>query len=137
MSKLGLAANLVADYISQLTFDEQNLIAEVNLAPDFDLEQITTRKIMVVPEKILSTKTRGKPEVSTRLNVAITEKINFEDAEEYLAFIEFIGEAIEKMNIPNVATVTHIEYDPVYDADVLRSSFVMISVITVTIRMLA
>ena len=128
----------VAAKVNAIQFDETALVAVVDLAPDFDLAKIKERRIVVSPQSYVRTNiARGESGSSAKINVCVCEKITLLQIADRLDLVETIARGLERQQLAGAgALVTSVEFDPVYDANLLRSTHVFVSVCTVTVKVI-
>lgn len=143
MSVMMQIARDVAAQVSTVPISSggETLNAVLDVAPDFDLSQVKARKVIVTPQSYArSNSTRGGSEATAKVNVCLVEKIAVSDAELRVTVMETIASALERQSLLNggspYAVITAIEFDPVYDAQLLRNSHVFLSICTVTVKVI-
>ena len=141
MSVMIQIARDVAAKVSAVQIDGTALAAALDVAPDFDLAQVKQRKIIVMPQSYSrNNATRGDSGASAKVNVCLIEKIAIAEAESRVSIMETVASALERQPLMDggapYALVTAVEFDPVYDAQLLRNSRVFLSICTVTVKVI-
>lgn len=138
-STLKTLAQDIATAISAITYNSAQLSAVVDFVPDFPLDKVKQRRIIVTPHgSTRSNLTRGRSDVEGRIEVGIVEKIALADIDDRLLLVETIVKALERLTLPTkAAKIIQIENDPAYDAELLRTTRVFLSVIVCTVKVLA
>jgi len=138
-SEVNTIATEIATLISAMTIDSTTLSAAVDFCPDIDLEKVKARKIVVTPFSYnRDNSTRGHAERSAEIHVGICEKIALSDIDSRIRIVEGIMKNLERKQLPtSQAIVIRVATDPLYDADWLRANRVFVSVIALTVKVLA
>lgn len=138
-SEVNTIATEIATLISAMTIDSITLSAAVDFCPDIDLEKVKARKIVVTPFSYnRENSTRGYAERSAEIHVGICEKIALSDIDSRIRIVEGIMKNLERKQLPtSQAIVIRVATDPLYDADWLRANRVFVSVIALTVKVLA
>jgi len=138
-SEVNTIATEIATLISAMTIDSTTLSAAVDFCPDIDLEKVKARKIVVTPFSYnRDNSTRGYAERSAEIHVGICEKIALSDIDSRIRIVEGIMKNLERKQLPtSQAIVIRVATDPLYDADWLRANRVFVSVIALTVKVLA
>ena len=138
-SEVNTIATEIATLISAMTIDSTTLSAAVDFCPDIDLEKVKARKIVVTPFSYnRENSTRGYAERSAEIHVGICEKIALSDIDSRIRIVEGIMKNLERKQLPtSQAIVIRVATDPLYDADWLRANRVFVSVIALTVKVLA
>jgi len=141
MSVMIQIARDVAAKVSTVQIAGRRLAAALDVAPDFDLAQVKQRKIIVTPQSYSrNNATRGDSGASAKVNVCLIEKIAIAEAESRVSIMETVASALERQPLTDggapYALVTAVEFDPVYDAQLLRNSRVFLSICTVTVKVI-
>ena len=138
-SEVNTIATEIATLISAMTIDSTTLSAVVDFCPDIDLEKVKARKIVVTPFSYnRENSTRGYAERSAEIHVGICEKIALSDIDSRIRIVEGIMKNLERKQLPtSQAIVIRVATDPLYDADWLRANRVFVSVIALTVKVLA
>lgn len=132
-SDLIATANAIVSAVST-----QSITVELQYSPDFLLPQLSAEKIVVVPygiEKKLLARS-GAKEVTHIIEIAILKRGKNLDIPTLIEEAESIGEKLLGKTFSGKICLG-IEFDPVYDADMLRSSNQFTSVIVARLRGLA
>ena len=138
-SEVNTIATEIATLISSMTIDSTTLSAAVDFCPDINLEKVKARKIVVTPFSYnRENSTRGYAERSAEIHVGICEKIALSDIDSRIRIVEGIMKNLERKQLPtSQAIVIRVATDPLYDADWLRANRVFVSVIALTVKVLA
>lgn len=138
-SEVNTIATEIAALISAMTIDSTTLSAAVDFCPDIDLEKVKARRIVVTPFSYnRDNSTRGYAERSAEIHVGICEKIALSDIDSRIRIVEGIMKNLERKQLPtSQAIVIRVATDPLYDADWLRANRVFVSVIALTVKVLA
>lgn len=95
--------------------------AEMLIAPEFDLPSLATQRVVVAPiaqeVRILS---RASREIIFRIDIAVLYRAKNIDIDAMLELVQSIGESFLGKKISR-ATCYSIEYNPIYDAEMLRT----------------
>ena len=128
----------VADLINTMAFRGDALVASVDFAPNLDIARVRTRKIIVSPQSYTRTNaSRSESASGAKINIAVCEKITPDQIPEKLELVEAVARGLErKILADSGAIVTGVEFDPVYDANSLRSNGVFLSICVVTVKVL-
>lgn len=116
--------------------------ARIDLAPDFDLPQVTDLQIVVSPQSYTrgnkGAADRSAPDSGVKVSIAIMKKCALKsEIPDMLALSEKIATGIERKTLAGGAgLVTLIEFDPIYDMGIFRRMKVFISVCTATVKVL-
>ena len=138
-SEVNTIATEIAALISAMTVDSTTLSAAVDFCPDINLEKVKARRIVVTPFSYnRDNSTRGYAERSAEIHVGICEKIALSDIDSRIRIVEGIMKNLERKQLPtSQAIVIRVATDPLYDADWLRANRVFVSVIALTVKVLA
>ena len=138
-SEVNTIATEIAALISAMTVDLITLSAAVDFCPDIDLNKVKARRIVVTPFSYnRDNSTRGYAERSAEIHVGICEKIALSDIDSRIRIVEGIMKNLERKQLPtSQAIVIRVATDPLYDADWLRANRVFVSVIALTVKVLA
>lgn len=138
-SEVNTIATEIAALISAMTVDSITLSAAVDFCPDIDLNKVKARRIVVTPFSYnRDNSTRGYAERSAEIHVGICEKIALSDIDSRIRIVEGIMKNLERKQLPtSQAIVIRVATDPLYDADWLRANRVFVSVIALTVKVLA
>lgn len=138
-SEVNTIATEIAALISAMTVDSITLSAAVDFCPDIDLNKVKARRIVVTPFSYnRDNSTRGYAERSAEIHVGICEKIALSDIDSRIRIVEGIMKNLERKQLPtSQAIVIRVATDPIYDADWLRANRVFVSVIALTVKVLA
>ena len=155
-SEVNTIATEIATLISSMTIDSTTLSAAVDFCPDINLEKVKARKIVVTPFSYnRENSTRGYAErsaeihvgicekialsdIDSRIRIVICEKIALSDIDSRIRIVEGIMKNLERKQLPtSQAIVIRVATDPLYDADWLRANRVFVSVIALTVKVLA
>lgn len=135
-SSLIQMAEEIAEMISGLEIDGAAPAAQVDLAPDIDIAKIRERRIYVMPQNYArANSTRNGSAVTAKINIGWFEKIKISDAGQRIAAMEMIGREMERKYI-SAGIITAVEFEPVYDAALLRNTSVFLSICTVTVKVI-
>lgn len=138
-SEVNTIATEIAALISAMTVDSITLSAAVDFCPDIDLNKVKARRIVVTPFSYnRDNSTRGYAERSAEIHVGICEKIALSDVDSRIRIVEGIMKNLERKQLPtSQAIVIRVATEPLYDADWLRANRVFVSVIALTVKVLA
>lgn len=136
MSVIVTILNSIAAKLSGLEFGGVALSADIDFAPDLDIAKVKARKVIVSPQSYSRiNSTRNDSASSAKINVCVVERIELAHIENRIEMMETIARSLEKQVLGD-AIVTGVEFDPVYDANLLRSTHVFVSVCVVSVRVL-
>ena len=113
---------------------------EFILVPDFDLSQVKKLIIIVTPESWTTdntgSATRGCVSTKYKFNIGVFNKIkNNSEISDLLCLVELISKSLKRKKIAEFF-ITSVENDPVYDMNLLRTSKIFVSALTVNIKVL-
>lgn len=127
MSEVLNIANAVANILS-------NYKAEVSYFPEFELRELDTMRVVVVP---LSTTykriSRGYHEELPKVQIGILKRINEDGLDMMLQFIEKLGLGFLNKKLAG-ATCVGVAYEPIYSPEHLRERSQFTGVIELTFR---
>ena len=129
----------IVNVISTITHNTETLSAVVDFVPDLPLSKVKQRQIIVTPYGYSRDPlARGRSDVGARIEVGIVEKIALSDVDDRLLLVETIMKALDRLTLTTkAAKIIRIECDPMYDAQILKTTRVFLSVITCTVKVLA
>ena len=138
-STLKTIATDIANAISAITYNGKLLSATVDFVPDFPLNKIKDRRIIVTPFGYgRNNLARDRSETEAKINVGICEKISLADVDDRLLLVETIIKSLERTILPTKkAVVLRSETDPIYDAELLRTTRIFIAICTFTVKVVA
>lgn len=138
-SEIKKIATEIAGVIATVTHGSATLSAVVDFCPDINLEKVKTRQIVVTPQSYdRPTTTRGYSERNAVFNVGICEKIALSDIDDRILLVEDLMKALERKSLPTTQSVImRVQADPIYDAAWIKQNRVFVSVLVVTVKVLA
>ena len=138
-SEIYTIANEIAGVVSTVTHGSATLSAIVDFCPDINLEKVKTRQIVVTPHSYdRPNSTRGYTERNAVFDIGICEKIALSEIDDRIMLVEKLMDALERKNLTtSKSLVVRVQADPIYDADWMRANRVFVSVVSVTVKVLA
>ena len=108
--------------------------AEVQFAPEFELRDLETMRIIVVPSATeYKTLSRSAHEELLKIQIGILKRATEDDLSELLRFSEGIGLGFLSKKLAG-ATCVIVAYNPIYSADHLRERGQFTSVIELAFK---
>ena len=138
-SEIYTIANEIAGVVSTVTHGSATLSAVVDFCPDINLEKVKTRQIVVTPQSYdRPNLTRGYTEHNAVFNIGICEKIALSEIDDRIMLVEKLMDALERKSLPtSKSLIVRVQADPIYDAAWIKQNRVFVSVLVVTVKVLA
>lgn len=131
-------ANAVAAELNNAQNLSMEFTAEVNLKPEFELKELRTLKVTVVPKSLkFSGATRLESAKEVEIDIGVQKKTADPEAlSTLLQLVEEIAGLFDRKRLAQYrkAVCVGIENDPIYDPEHLRQYRQFTSVITLTFR---
>lgn len=110
--------------------------AKVQFAPEFELRELETMRIIVVPSAPeYKTLSRSTHEELLKVQIGILKRATEDDLPELLRFAEGLGLGFLNKKLAG-ATCLIVAYNPIYSADHLRERGQFTSVIELTFKLI-
>lgn len=129
----------IAALVSTVTHGDATLSAVVDFCPDIKLEKVKERQIVVTPQSYArANATRGHSEQNVVFNVGFCEKIALSDIDDRVRMVEKVMKALERQVLRiSQSLILTVEAEPIYDARWLLANRIFVSVLIVTVKVLA
>jgi len=128
MSQILNLANLVADKLHEYH-------AEVRFAPEFDLRNLETMRIVVAPHSTeYKALTRTAHEELIKIQIGVLKRCSEDELSAMLPFVETLGLSFLNKKLGGAMCVG-VAYDPIYSAEHLRERRQFTSVIELTFKL--
>lgn len=108
--------------------------AELSIAPDFELDELTEARVLVVPvSREVVPKNRAICEVHYKIEVGVLKRAKNADVSEYVEFCESLGHGLLRQTFAD-CVATGVEFPTLCDADSLRNKNLYIGVAVLTLK---
>lgn len=139
MSLVMRVAEDVASLISSMELEGGPFPAVASPAPEVDFSTLQDRKILVVPSSLQRMNAdRGSTSLVVKVGVCYAERISEGEIAGRIGLVETMAEGLSRRMLlrenQGYAFLSAVEFEAMYDVELLRSSRVFFSMFTVTAK---
>ena len=108
--------------------------AELSIAPDFELDELTQAKVLVVPvSREVVPKSRAVCEVLYKIEVGVLKRVKSADVSECVTLCEGLGHGLLRQTFAD-CVATGVEFPTLCDPEALRSRNLFIGVVMLNLK---